>query len=117
MKKTAGYSLLEIVVCIALVALIVVGTAAAFATASRLNAKARGRLHEEIAVQSAAEIALAEGISASSLTSSGGKTVGEIEIAPSDKVSFEVKTDAGSYFEIELTRGETAISLRAKKVP
>lgn len=63
MKKTAGYALLEVVLCIAISTIIITGTAVAFGNASRMNALAREKLHAEIAVQNAAETVLAEGYS------------------------------------------------------
>ncbi len=116
MKKTAGYALLEIVACIALSAIIIVATAAAFSSAARFNAMARDRLHDEITVQNAAEAVLARGVSEAALTTADGKTVGEVTVG-SETVPFKVLRDEGAYYEIELTRGDISLSLKTRKIP
>ena len=101
MKKTAGYALLEVVVSIAISAIIITGTAVAFEHAARFNAKAREKLGAEIAVQNAAEIVLAEGYQ------------DDLDI---DGVDLEATSpDGTNYYEVTITSGDVSLTINAGK--
>ena len=101
MKKTAGYALLEVVVSIAISAIIITGTAVAFEHAARFNAKAREKLGAEIAVQNAAEIVLAEGYR---------------EDLNIDGVTFAAtSSEETNYYEVTITSGDVSLTINAGK--
>lgn len=103
MKKTAGYALLEVVVSIAISAIIITGTAVAFEHAARFNAKAREKLNAEIAVQNAAEIVLAEGYPTTTDLTSSGVTIDAL--IPEET----------NYYKVTITSGDVSLTINAGK--
>ena len=62
LKNNAGYSLVEVVVAIAILALIIVPVSTGMVTAFKMNAKAEQLMQAELAVSSAEESLMAKGI-------------------------------------------------------
>ena len=62
LKNNAGYSLVEVVVAIAILALIIVPVSTGMVTAFKMNAKAEQLMQAELAVSSAVEKLMANGI-------------------------------------------------------
>ena len=61
-KNNAGYSLVEVVVAMAILALIIVPVSTGMVTAFKMNAKAEQLMQAELAVSSAVEKLMAKGI-------------------------------------------------------
>ena len=61
-KHNAGYSLIEVVVAMAILALIVIPVSTGMVTAFKMNAKAEKLMHAELAVSSAVESLMSRGI-------------------------------------------------------
>lgn len=69
MKKTSGYALLEVVICLGFALIFAFSIYAAFESAARVNAKAREKLRNEIAIQNKVEELLANRIDPGELDS------------------------------------------------
>ena len=67
-KANGGFSLVEVVVAITVLAIVVVPVCSGMILSARMNAKAEATLQARIAVSSAVEILMAEGISGASDT-------------------------------------------------
>ena len=65
-KNNAGFSLIEVVVAIAILAIVVIPVCSSMVLSARMNAKAEATLQARVAVSSAVEILMAEGVSAES---------------------------------------------------
>ena len=65
-KTNGGFSLMEVVVAMAVLAIVVVPVCSGMILSARMNAKAEATLQARIAVSSAVETLMAEGISAAS---------------------------------------------------
>lgn len=90
LKNNAGYSLVEVVVAIAILALIIVPVSTGMVTAFKMNAKAEQLMQAELAVSSAVEKLMANGID--------GKP-----IAAEEYPGVTIKTDLadnGLYYEV-----------------
>ena len=90
LKNNAGYSLVEVVVAIAILALIIVPVSTGMVTAFKMNAKAEQLMQAELAVSSAVEKLMAKGID--------GKP-----IAAEEYPGVTIKTDLadnGLYYEV-----------------
>lgn len=90
LKNNAGYSLVEVVVAIAILALIIVPVSTGMVTAFKMNAKAEQLMQAELAVSSAVESLMAKGID--------GKP-----IAAEEYPGVTIKTDLadnGLYYEV-----------------
>ena len=90
LKNNAGYSLVEVVVAIAILALIIVPVSTGMVTAFKMNAKAEQLMQAELAVSSAVESLMAKGIN--------GKP-----IAAEEYPGVTIKTDLadnGLYYEV-----------------
>lgn len=67
-KHNAGYSLVETVVAIAILAIIVTPISTGMVLAFKMNAKTEQLMHAELAVSSAVETLMAEGIDSTRIT-------------------------------------------------
>lgn len=67
-KNNAGYSLVEVVVAMAILALIIVPVSTGMVTAFKMNAKAEQLMQAELAVSSAVENLMAKGIDGEEIT-------------------------------------------------
>ena len=67
-KTNGGFSLMEVVVAMAVLAIVVVPVCSGMILSARMNAKAEATLQARIAVSSAVETLMAEGISGASDT-------------------------------------------------
>lgn len=72
-KNNAGYSLIEVVVAIAILALIIVPVSTGMVTAFKMNTKTEQLMQAELAVSSAVESLMAKGIK-------GGETYPDVDI-------------------------------------
>ena len=90
LKNNAGYSLVEVVVAIAILALIIVPVSTGMVTAFKMNAKAEQLMQAELAVSSAVESLMANGID------------GTVETYPNVTIKTDLSDD-GLYYEVTVT--------------
>ena len=90
LKNNAGYSLVEVVVAIAILALIIVPVSTGMVTAFKMNAKAEQLMQAELAVSSAVESLMANGID------------GTVETYPNVTIETDLSDD-GLYYEVTVT--------------
>lgn len=90
LKNNAGYSLVEVVVAIAILALIIVPVSTGMVTAFKMNAKAEQLMQAELAVSSAVEELMANGID------------GTVETYPNVTIKTDLSDD-GLYYEVTVT--------------
>ena len=90
LKNNAGYSLVEVVVAIAILALIIVPVSTGMVTAFKMNAKAEQLIQAELAVSSAVEELMANGID------------GTVETYPNVTIETDLSDD-GLYYEVTVT--------------
>lgn len=94
-KSEAGFSLVEVLVAIALLGIVVIPTCSALVMSFRMNAKTDEMMQAQLAVSSAVETLMAEGIE----FDSGENNVGE-ERFPDVTIVLESK---GSYYSVVVT--------------
>ena len=90
LKNNAGYSLVEVVVAIAILALIIVPVSTGMVTAFKMNAKAEQLMQAELAVSSAVEKLMANCID------------GTVETYPNVTIETDLSDD-GLYYEVTVT--------------
>ena len=93
LKNNAGYSLVEVVVAIAILALIIVPVSTGMVTAFKMNAKAEQLMQAELAVSSAVEELMAKGIN--------GEPIADNEY-PGVTIKTELSDD-GLYYDVTVT--------------
>lgn len=103
-NSRSGFSLLEIVISIAVSGIVITGTVVGLATAARVNAHAKQDLADQVAVQSVVEKLLANGYEGS-----GSTTYPEATVTPEN-------TEHPSYYEVTVTRGDISITTKVKNV-
>ena len=93
LKNNAGYSLVEVVVAIAILALIIVPVSTGMVTAFKMNAKAEQLMQAELAVSSAVEELMANGID------------GTVETYPNVKIDADPVKNGEDviYYEVTVT--------------
>lgn len=93
LKNNAGYSLVEVVVAIAILALIIVPVSTGMVTAFKMNAKAEQLMQAELAVSSAVESLMANGID------------GTVETYPNVKIDADPVKNGEDviYYEVTVT--------------
>ena len=101
LNSRGGFSLLEVVICIAAVGILTVGTSAAFGSAGRMSRMADNRLREQLAVRNAAETVMAKGYNGTDAICGLTPTA----------------TDHGAYYELTFTSGNAAVTTSARKIP
>ena len=102
-KNNGGFSLLETVVAIAVLAVIVIPVCSSLVLSVRLNAKAGDVLQARLAVSSAVEALMAEGITGAS---EKYDEEGDADRFPDVQVRTEGGTDASNntlYYNVEVT--------------
>ena len=105
-KLNGGFSLIEVMVSILLMAAIVVPVCSSMLVAPRVNAKAEAMLEAKIAVSSAVETLMAEGIPAGQAEYTETKGNVTVKVTPVDGLHYynvEVQDNAG------LVKVETSI--------
>lgn len=97
-KQDGGFSLIEVVLAMVILALIVVPTCTSLVLSFRVNAKAEALLQAQLAVSSAVEELMAEGITADYVDSLTAETV--------EEATYYISTDHdGIIFQLEKTDG------------
>ena len=97
-KHNAGYSLIEVVVAMAILALIVIPVSTGMVTAFKMNAKAEKLMHAELAVSSAVESLMSTGIDDPS-----------IEYPDVDDVDIDItEEEEGAYYKVTVKSKEVA---------
>lgn len=102
-NSRSGFSLLEIVISIAVSGIVITGTVVGLATAARVNAHAKQDLADQVAVQSVVETLLANGYD-------GSTTYPKATVTPLEN------TEHPSYYEVTVTRGDISITTKVKNV-
>lgn len=85
-KREAGFTLVEVVIAMAILAAIVVPVCSSLLLSLRMNAKAEAVLQARLAVSSAVETLMAEGISSDSIADVEGKY--PVEVTEDDKTTY-----------------------------
>lgn len=96
LKNNAGYSLVEVVVAIAILALIIVPVSTGMVTAFKMNAKAEQLIQAELAVSSAVEALMSKGIDGTEISED---TYPGVDL---DAVNVDLK-DEGAYYKATVT--------------
>ena len=113
-RSEAGFSLVETMVAIAILAILVVPICTGLVLSVRLNEKAEQMMQAELAVSSAVETLMAEGITDASSTYDG---VGASDRFPDVKVVTSLDQTA-PYYNVVVTDNEklvsVAVTIRAK---
>lgn len=123
-KHNEGFSLIETVVAIAILGLIVVPCCSALLMSIRINEKAQQMMHAQLAVSSAVETLMAEGIAEASanydldeITENGTKKT--IDRFPDVEIKTEVSDTPSCYDVTVVDNGalvEITTTIRAKEV-
>ena len=95
-KNNAGYSLVEVVVAMAILALIIVPVSTGMVTAFKMNAKAEQLMQAELAVSRAVEALMARGIDGTEISED---TYPGLNL---DAVNVDL-TDEGAYYKATVT--------------
>jgi len=95
-KNNAGYSLVEVVVAMAILALIIVPVSTGMVTAFKMNAKAEQLMQAELAVSRAVEALMARGIDGTEISED---TYPGLNL---DAVNVNL-TDEGAYYKATVT--------------
>lgn len=95
-KNNAGYSLVEVVVAMAILALIIVPVSTGMVTAFKMNAKAEQLMQAELAVSRAVEALMARGIDGTEISED---TYPGLNL---DAVNVDL-TDKGAYYKATVT--------------
>ena len=95
-KHNAGFSLIEVLVAIALLGIIVVPTCSGLLLSIRMNAKTEELMQSQLAVSSAVETLMAEGITTKGTDTSRFDDVTLKTTKVSGKPYYEVTVESGS---------------------
>lgn len=107
-KHNEGSSLIEVLVGIVVLALIVVPTCTSLVMSARINAKAEQLLQDQLAVSSAVETLMAEGIPES-------YPFDNSEDDASETLRICKVEDYGSHYKITVAKGEVFVTTQVKK--
>lgn len=104
-KYNEGFSLVETLIAIAVLALIVIPTCSGIIMAFRMNAKSDQLMKAQLAVSSAVETLMAEGIPADTENTLDDADYGDADPGKrfEDVVIRVSKADAGSYYTVVVT--------------
>lgn len=102
-RRNAGFSLIEIVVSIAVLGLAAVPACSGLVMAHRINAKSEALMEDRLAVTQAVETLMASGITA--------QTDGTA-LKPQLGVDITITTpsEGGAYYQVTVTRGDVSVS-------
>lgn len=106
-KHNAGFSLIEVLIAIALLGIIVVPTCSSLVMSFRLNAAADSMLQSQLAVSSAVETLMAEGISEAN---------GQFDRFPDVSVETEKDPDK-PYYTVKVASGDVSVETHIRAVP
>lgn len=103
-KNNAGFSLIECLVAITVLALIVVPVGSSFILAFKMNAKTDNMLQSQLAVSSAVETLMAEGI--------GTESVENVETKYGVKVDITgVPAEDPKYYQVTVKSSDESVSV------
>ena len=107
-KHNGGYSLVEVLIAMAVLGIMTIPTTSALLTAHRMNVKADSMLQDQLEVSSAIEIMMAEGIKGTKIdpTSKGYELPENVDAAAVVKA---VPGSNGLYYEVIVTSGDVQI--------
>lgn len=113
-KHNAGYSLVETVVAIAILAIIVTPISTGMVLAFKMNAKTEQLMQAELAVSSAVETLMAEGIT-------GAKDIYDVNADGTDRfLDVTVKTskenENNPYYKVEVTHEKLSVTTYIREV-
>lgn len=113
-KHNAGYSLVETVVAIAILAIIVTPISTGMVLAFKMNAKTEQLMQAELAVSSAVETLMAEGIT-------GAKDIYDVNADGTDRfLDVTVKTSKENendpYYKVEVTHEKLSVTTYIREV-
>jgi prepilin-type N-terminal cleavage/methylation domain-containing protein len=112
-KQDGGFSLIEVVLAMVILALIVVPTCTSLVLSFRVNAKSEAMLQAQLAVSSAVEQLMAKGITADYVDSLSAGTDGEEIYYTSteyDGIVFQLKK-ANGYYEVVVMDDEELVTV------
>lgn len=101
-KKNAGFSLIEIVVAIAVLGLVTVPACSGLVLAHRINAKSEALMEDRLAVTQAVETLMASGITSTAETDWAA-------LASQLGVKIEISYSS-AYSEVTVSRGDVSVS-------
>ena len=107
-KHNGGFSLIEVLVGIALLGVFVVPTCAGLVMSHRMNAKADALLKAQLAVSSAVEIMMAEGISDEDYEF---RTDGDEKIDRFPDVTMKIEKGSALYYSVTVTDNNNLVSV------
>ena len=106
-KHNAGFTLIEVLVAITLLGIIVVPTCSGLLLSIRMNAKTEELMQSQLAVSSAVETLMAEGITGESGTYD---KAGETDRFPEVKVETK-KVDDANYYTVTVASNDGLVSV------
>ena len=102
-KRNAGFSLIEVVVAIAVLGLAAVPACSGLVMAHRINAKSAALMEDRLTVTRAVETLMASGI--------GGPAAGTtLEGQLGVDITITTPSEGGAYYEVTVTRGDVCVS-------
>ena len=110
-KHNGGYSLIEVLIAMAVLGIVTIPTTSALLTAHRMNVKAESMLQEQLEVSSAIESMMAEGIKTAKIGSNGEG----YELPEDIDATAVVQAVGGSlYYEVTVTSGDVQIKIHIR---
>ncbi len=113
-KRNEGYSLIEILVAIVLLGLIVVPTCTSLVMSTKMNARAEEMMRSQLAVSSAVETLMAEGIDATMLSNDPTEDGTYLKRFPDVKITAnELKNseDVILYYNVEVKSKDDLVTV------
>lgn len=119
-KHNEGFTLLETLIAIVVLGVVVVPVCSSLVMSFRINAKAEQLMRDQLAVSSAVETLMAEGINKQSTTVSWSTTVtgGSEKVTGSlSGVDIEgIRNGEDSYFEVTFKAGEVLVETEIRAI-
>ena len=106
-QNNSGFSLVEIVVAIAILGLFAVSTCTSLVLGLRMNAKTEAMLNAQLAVSSAVETLMAEGIASDTTIRDTKKN--SLENAYNVSIELNKEVDADSYYKVVVTSNNAEV--------
>ena len=103
-KNNAGFSLVEVVVAMAILASVIIPVCTGMMVAPKVNAKAEAMLRAKIAVSSAVETMMAEGIDPDALAEYPDRFAGV-------NVELKKENEEDTYYNVEVTDTEGLVTV------
>ena len=108
-QNNSGFSLVEIVVAIAILGLFAVSTCTSLVLGLRMNAKTESMLEAQLAVSSAVETLMAEGITSDETTRNNKKS--SLESQYGIQINIAKSEPSDCYYEVVITDENTDIEV------